>query len=56
MVAESADRAHMGWAFGLHKALDMAGSAVGILAAYWLVRGVDEEMGRWCMSVSCGDG
>lgn len=39
LVSESADSAHAGRAFGVHKALDMAGSAVGILAAYFLVRG-----------------
>jgi MFS family permease len=39
MVCESADSRRMGSAFGLHKALDMAGSAVGILIAYLLLRG-----------------
>ena len=34
MVSESADKDHMGKAFGIHKALDMAGSAIGILASY----------------------
>ncbi len=37
MVSESADSNHMGAAFGLHKALDMAGSAIGILTAYLLL-------------------
>ena len=37
MVSESADKTKMGLAFGLHKALDMAGSAIGILAAFLLV-------------------
>lgn len=37
LVSESADKEHMGRAFGIHKALDMAGSAVGILAAYLLM-------------------
>ncbi|MEA4814412.1 MAG: MFS transporter, partial [Oscillospiraceae bacterium] len=37
MVSESADKTKMGFAFGLHKALDMAGSAIGILAAFLLV-------------------
>lgn len=38
MVAESANRQQMGKAFGVHKALDMAGSAVGILLAYFLMK------------------
>ena len=38
MVSESADINHMGKAFGIHKALDMAGSALGIFASYWLLK------------------
>jgi len=37
MVCESADSDRMGTAFGIHKALDMAGSAIGILIAYLLL-------------------
>ena len=37
MVSESADQNQMGTAFGVHKALDMAGSALGILIAYFLL-------------------
>jgi MFS family permease len=37
LVSESADPRKMGQAFGIHKALDMAGSAVGILSAYFLL-------------------
>ncbi len=37
MVCESADSNRMGTAFGIHKALDMAGSAIGILIAYLLL-------------------
>ncbi|MEG2597576.1 MAG: MFS transporter, partial [Oscillospiraceae bacterium] len=37
LVSESADKNKMGVSFGIHKALDMAGSAVGILIAYLLV-------------------
>lgn len=33
MVSESADKNSMGKAFGIHKMLDMAGSAIGILLA-----------------------
>jgi MFS family permease len=36
MVAESADKSHMGKAFGLHKGLDLLGTAIGILLA-WLI-------------------
>lgn len=39
MVSESADKNNMGRAFGIHKALDMAGSAIGILLAFILVSG-----------------
>lgn len=38
MVSESAEKDHMGKAFGVHKALDMAGSAIGILAAYYILK------------------
>jgi MFS family permease len=38
LVYESADKDQMGRAFGIHKALDMAGSALGILAAFFLLK------------------
>ena len=38
MVSESADKDQMGKAFGIHKALDMAGSAIGILLSYFLLK------------------
>mgnify|MGYP001164777867 FL=1 len=38
MVSESADKNHMGKAFGIHKALDMAGSAIGIFVAYYIFK------------------
>ncbi|NMP37603.1 MAG: MFS transporter [Clostridiales bacterium] len=41
LVSESAPEKSMGKAFGVHKALDMAGSAVGILLAYLLVARAD---------------
>jgi MFS family permease len=41
MVSESADQGQIGKAYGIHKALDMAGSAVGILMAYFLLRGAN---------------
>ena len=37
LVSESADKDKLGGAFGLHKALDMAGTAIGVLAAYFLL-------------------
>ena len=38
MVSESAEQNAMGKSFGIHKALDMAGSAVGILLSYFLLK------------------
>lgn len=40
MVSESAEGDNMGKAFGVHKALDMAGSALGILLSYMLLKGL----------------
>lgn len=39
MVSDSAGDAGLGKAFGIHKAMDMLGSAIGILLAYLLLRG-----------------
>ena len=41
LVSESAGKNRMGRSFGLHKALDMAGSAAGILITYFLLRSGD---------------
>ena len=38
MVCDSADGNNLGKAFGVHKALDMAGSAVGIFLSYLLLQ------------------
>lgn len=38
MVSESAEEGRAGTAFGIHKSLDMAGSAIGILIAYFLLK------------------
>jgi len=38
LVSESSDSAKLGSSFGLHKALDMAGSAAGILAAFFIMK------------------
>jgi MFS family permease len=37
LVSESADKQNMGKAFGLHKAMDMTGTALGILITYFLL-------------------
>ena len=38
LVSESADKNEMGKSFGIHKALDMAGSAIGIFLAFILLK------------------
>lgn len=38
LVSESGDSSKLGHSFGLHKMLDMAGSAAGILAAYFIMK------------------
>lgn len=38
LICESASRDTLGKSFGLHKAMDMAGSALGILISFFLVR------------------
>ena len=38
LVSESVDKANMGKGFGLHKALDMLGAAIGILMVYFILR------------------
>lgn len=43
LVSESADKNKMGKAFGMHKALDMSGSAFGILITYFLLCGTDDN-------------
>jgi MFS family permease len=39
LVSESAAKNELGKAFGLHKAFDMAGAALGILITYFLIKG-----------------
>lgn len=41
LVSESADKSSMGKAFGLHKALDMSGAALGILIIYFMIQQFD---------------
>ncbi len=38
LVSESSDPKTLGHSFGIHKALDMGGSAVGILAAFFIMK------------------
>lgn len=38
MVSESAEKHQMGKAFGIHKSLDMAGSAIGIFIAFCILK------------------
>lgn len=52
MVAQSAAEGAMGKAFGIHKMLDTAGSAVGILIAFFLVRYAGESSYRIIFVVS----
>lgn len=52
MVTESAEEGHMGGAFGIHKMLDMLGSAVGIFIAFMLVRSTGQESYRIVFAVS----
>lgn len=52
MVSESADKNSMGKAFGIHKMLDMAGSAIGIILACILVKSIGENSYRIVFAVS----
>lgn len=52
MVSDSAAIGTMGQSFGIHKALDMAGSALGILLAYFLLRTVGSSGYRFIFAVS----
>lgn len=47
MVSDSADKAHMGKAFGIHKALDMTGSAIGILLSFILLKTIGDSTGSY---------
>jgi len=38
LLSDSADKHHLGKAFGLHKTLDMAGASLGILCTYFFLR------------------
>jgi len=42
LISESVDKNNMGKAFGLHKALDMSGAALGILITYFILLGMGD--------------
>lgn len=52
MVSESADKNSMGKAFGIHKMLDMAGSATGIFLAFLLMKYVGENGYKMVFAIS----
>ena len=52
MVAENADKSQMGKSFGIHKALDMAGSAIGILLSYLLLKNMGESGYKTIFAIS----
>lgn len=37
LIAESAGRERMGWAFGLHRALDSLGAVIGVALAFYFI-------------------
>jgi len=43
LVSESTNQDNMGKAFGIHKALDMSGAALGILITYFILRGAGND-------------
>ena len=43
LIAESSDRAHLGRAYGMHKGLDLLGTAVGILLAFIILTKNENE-------------
>lgn len=52
MVSESADKNSMGKAFGIHKMLDMAGSATGILLAFILLKNIGDTSYKTIFALS----
>jgi len=55
LVSESADKDQLGKAYGLHQSLDMAGSAIGILLAFFLLKsvsGADDLNFKWIFLIS----
>lgn len=52
MVSESADKSKLGNAFGIHKALDMAGSAIGVLLAFILLKNLGDGNYKLIFAIS----
>ena len=52
LVSESADKNSMGHAFGIHKMLDMAGSAIGILLAFLFLKYIGENGYKMAFAIS----
>lgn len=52
MVAENSDKSQMGKSFGIHKALDMAGSAIGILLSFILLKNLGSNSYKTVFAVS----
>jgi MFS family permease len=46
LIAESADKLHLGRAFGLHKGLDLLGTAAGIMLAYIILSKNASDYGK----------
>lgn len=47
MVAESADKTRLGKSFGIHKALDMLGSSIGILISFIILRFLGDNVNTY---------
>lgn len=52
MISDSADKSQMGKAFGIHKALDMMGSAIGFLLAFLLLKQMGENSYKMVFGIS----
>lgn len=52
MVSESAIKSQEGKTFGIHKAMDMAGSAIGILLAYILLKNIGSGSYKTIFAIS----
>ena len=46
LIADSVAPAQLGWAFGLHRAMDTVGAVIGPLAAFWLLRAYPGDLRR----------
>lgn len=52
MVADNGEKAHVGRSFGIHKMLDMAGSALGVLCSFLLLTGLGENSYKTVFAIS----